>query len=620
MTKLNTTLLKDLPVKKTSITDNDYVVVTGGGTKKLKVKDITKDLEETTTELSSQLETKAKQIDLDTTNARIDVFTSLAEGSTTGDAELIDARIIDGTIYTNVGGAIRNTRKDIINTIKDGRTRINFIWESGTIVTGGGDSDNNKRIRFVENVDFTSIGIDEIYIKVPTGYAIIPIAYKKTSDEVLFGEFNSSSHTYKFQTNYTYRFVIKKSDDSEIDVNVASLFEFNYKDRFYADTLYDLLSEDIYKINSCSYTTFSPTWKVAYYIKSDGGLQGNDTACITEDYLIYDNEYTPLEFVINDTISGFTSKFKIGIIKYNLDNTYVSGIYEFYAKDEIPKLEIGYKYRFALATETWEKFTADNIDDNILNSILKINQNSITRQLYNDINDIKDVINDIKDVINNLKYKGKKSNFLGDSITYGIASSVTYDKYLQEMWGLDTIRNYGIAGSTISSHSESMATRCLSMDDDSDLNFVFGGTNDFYRNIPLGEFYTVDSNGTRTFLYDNDTFKGALNLLFKNMKVKYIGKEVICLTPLHRELYTDDSGSQPTELEKNSIGLYFEEYVEAIKEACKIWSVKCIDLYAESGLQPNIPEIKAKYFGQGDGLHINKYGHKVVAECIDRNM
>lgn len=61
MTKLNTTLLKDLPIKKTSITDNDYVVVTGGGTKKLKVKDITKDLEETTTELSSQLEQKANR-------------------------------------------------------------------------------------------------------------------------------------------------------------------------------------------------------------------------------------------------------------------------------------------------------------------------------------------------------------------------------------------------------------------------------------------------------------------------------------------------------------------------------------------------------------------------------
>ena len=45
MTKLSTTLLKDLPIKQTSITDEDYVVVSSGGTKKLKVKDITKDIE-----------------------------------------------------------------------------------------------------------------------------------------------------------------------------------------------------------------------------------------------------------------------------------------------------------------------------------------------------------------------------------------------------------------------------------------------------------------------------------------------------------------------------------------------------------------------------------------------
>lgn len=56
---------------------------------------------------TSQLEEKAKQSDLDTANARIDSFTSLAEGSTTGDAELIDARTVNGTTYTNLGNAIR---------------------------------------------------------------------------------------------------------------------------------------------------------------------------------------------------------------------------------------------------------------------------------------------------------------------------------------------------------------------------------------------------------------------------------------------------------------------------------------------------------------------------------
>ena len=56
---------------------------------------------------NSSLEDKANKVDLDTANARIDAFTSLSEGSTTGDAELIDGRSVNGKTYTNIGGAIR---------------------------------------------------------------------------------------------------------------------------------------------------------------------------------------------------------------------------------------------------------------------------------------------------------------------------------------------------------------------------------------------------------------------------------------------------------------------------------------------------------------------------------
>ena len=45
--------------------------------------------------------------DINTQKSRIDAFTSLADGSTTGDAELIDARIVNGTTYENLGSAIR---------------------------------------------------------------------------------------------------------------------------------------------------------------------------------------------------------------------------------------------------------------------------------------------------------------------------------------------------------------------------------------------------------------------------------------------------------------------------------------------------------------------------------
>ena len=56
---------------------------------------------------TSDLEEKASKTDIATTNARIDTFTALTEGSTTGDAELIDARNVNGKTYTNIGGAIR---------------------------------------------------------------------------------------------------------------------------------------------------------------------------------------------------------------------------------------------------------------------------------------------------------------------------------------------------------------------------------------------------------------------------------------------------------------------------------------------------------------------------------
>ena len=130
MTKLNTTRLNELPIKSI-LDDDDYVVISGRGTKKIKAKDITKDiekkaadLEEKTTELGSQLDKKANEIDLIVERKRIDNLTTLPEGSTTGDAELIDGRIgADGTTYNNIGSSIRSQ----ISNIEDTMTQINVI-------------------------------------------------------------------------------------------------------------------------------------------------------------------------------------------------------------------------------------------------------------------------------------------------------------------------------------------------------------------------------------------------------------------------------------------------------------------------------------------------------------
>ena len=90
--QISTILMKDLPIKETSITEDDYVVVSGGGTKKLKIKDITKDvekktadLEEKTIELGSQLDTIANK------GTTVDVLERVTK-------EEIERQINDGTI------------------------------------------------------------------------------------------------------------------------------------------------------------------------------------------------------------------------------------------------------------------------------------------------------------------------------------------------------------------------------------------------------------------------------------------------------------------------------------------------------------------------------------------
>lgn len=55
---------------------------------------------------------KVDKVELDLQTKRIDSFMSLEEGSTTGDAELIDGRIgFDGRVYNNLGNAIREQLK-----------------------------------------------------------------------------------------------------------------------------------------------------------------------------------------------------------------------------------------------------------------------------------------------------------------------------------------------------------------------------------------------------------------------------------------------------------------------------------------------------------------------------
>ena len=93
------------------------------------------EIEEINSSLDDMEIKKATKQEVDVERKRIDTFTKLNEGSTTGDAELIDGRIgADGKTYSNIGSAIRN-QISILNNIYDfSELKLpvkDLVWDDG---------------------------------------------------------------------------------------------------------------------------------------------------------------------------------------------------------------------------------------------------------------------------------------------------------------------------------------------------------------------------------------------------------------------------------------------------------------------------------------------------------
>ena len=77
------------------------------------------------------------------------------------------------------------------------------------------------------------------------------------------------------------------------------------------------------------------------------------------------------------------------------------------------------------------------------------------------------------------------------------------------------------------------------------------------------------------------------------------------MTPLHR---TEENVPSPGN------GRPLKDYVAAAKEVAEFYSVPVLDLFAVSGLQPDIDVIKEKYLP--DGLHPSDAGNRRIAERL----
>lgn len=248
---------------------------------------------------------------------------------------------------------------------------------------------------------------------------------------------------------------------------------------------------------------------------------------------------------------------------------------------------------------------AEQIQDNTNKiSELKTDLSRLSEEIAN--------IPDGKDNVNSgSKWKGKTLNFMGDSITEGYASTVKYTDIIASTLSA-TCNNYGIGGSTVANGQNPMYSRVLQMEEDADLCVVFGGTNDFanYDRI-LGEQFIV-SNGKRTLNLDTNTFYGGLNRLCTNLYSRFPYSSLVLCTPINRQSFA----GQETDMQANSVGLYLDDYVEAIKKVAAYFSIPCLDLYANANLHPWDTANIEKYYSSSDQLHPNAAGHKHLANIM----
>ena len=213
--------------------------------------------------------------------------------------------------------------------------------------------------------------------------------------------------------------------------------------------------------------------------------------------------------------------------------------------------------------------------------------------------------------------KNKKVNFLGDSITEGVGTSCQehiYLNILRDRAGLAEARNYGISGTRYAIQKgtkdrpkddyvdvNSFSERFDQMEEDADIVVVFGGTNDYgHGDAPLGRF------SDRT----PETFYGACHYLYSGLIRKYLGKTIVIMTPLHR-------CNEQSEYGESKVKSYscLKGYVNIIREVAEYYSIPVFDLYANSGLQPEVEEIKNMYIP--DGLHPNDLGHQILAHKLE---
>lgn len=196
------------------------------------------------------------------------------------------------------------------------------------------------------------------------------------------------------------------------------------------------------------------------------------------------------------------------------------------------------------------------------------------------------------------KWTGLKWVCIGDSLTErNQRTTMNYHDYISKEMGI-TIINMGKSGSgymRVGGSGDNFYQRALTIPTNADVVTIFGSGNDsIYMDDELG---TATDTGT-------ETLGGCINTTIDNIysRIPTVQLGIVAPTPWDSSNPADETSG-------------WSNYVELLRQICKIRSIPFLDLFHESNLRPWDASFKPYAYSKdgGSGVHPDETGHKLIA-------
>ena len=557
-------------------------------------------IDENGVNIKEQLDTKANKSDLNIANSnitnlesskatrteveverkRIDSFTKLTQGSTTGDAELIDGRIgADGVTYTNIGEAIRGQIGECNELILDKspflywNTLLNAIFEISII---GVDSTKSY---YIESV-YSAHTISARHLRIKDNEGNVVISYDK-------GNSGNNINLTVENINYTSNGITLKAtvDWTKIPLNntTFTIDKTQIKTKFINPKIVEIDETTTYKAVSPSYINIDTSTK---------------NVVIPKTFTIYKSKELVYKQNEQESFSYSTYASDKFYIAFNTISKLI----------EIISPELKEPHHFLIGF-CW---------GGLKGSVESFCGVEIRHNGYS----IQEIEISIPNYTIQSKWKDKNVLILGDSISDN--SYESYDKW-NKFWEASTgaicthngIHATGFVSDKtyLTDGSKSLVNRISALDTsiEYDLIIIFLGTNDYGSDVDLG---TMDSN-------DKTKFIPSVDYCLKYIRDTWVNSKVACLLPLQR--YNGNN--------KNGVGYSLQQYNNALEERCNFYSIPTLDLYNKGNFIPQLTNFRNTHtfitgthpetgLPNGDGLHPNltfgrDYLMTIIAEFLE---